>query len=45
MMTGESMPVEKDISDAIIGSTVVTSGYRSNKGEDIIMIHMVEEAQ
>lgn len=52
MMTGESMPVEKDISDAIIGSTVVTSGYLKMRvtkvGEDTTlsrMIHMVEEAQ
>ncbi len=52
IMTGESMPVQKDINDSIIGSTVVTSGYLKMKvtkvGEDTTlsrMIHMVEEAQ
>lgn len=52
MITGESVPVEKQAGDYILGSTVLTSGYMVMKvtqvGEDTTlahMIHMVEEAQ
>lgn len=52
ILTGESVPVEKGIGDAILGSTLLQTGYMKMKvshvGEDTTlarMIHMVEEAQ
>ncbi|MBP9690814.1 copper-translocating P-type ATPase [Candidatus Woesebacteria bacterium] len=52
MVTGESIPVEKKIGDAVIGATINTSGsfrYRVTKvGKDTLLsqiIKMVEEAQ
>ncbi|PIZ65125.1 copper-translocating P-type ATPase, partial [Candidatus Roizmanbacteria bacterium CG_4_10_14_0_2_um_filter_36_9] len=52
MVTGESLPVEKNIGDAVIGATINTSGsfqYRATKvGADTLLsqiIQMVEDAQ
>ena len=52
ILTGESVPVEKGIGDAILGSTLLQTGYMKMKvshvGEDTTlarMIDMVEEAQ
>ena len=52
ILTGESVPVEKGIGDAILESTLLQTGYMKMKvshvGEDTTlarMIHMVEEAQ
>ena len=52
MVTGESLPVEKNIGDSVIGATINTSGsfqYRATKvGADTLLsqiIQMVEDAQ
>ncbi|MDP4011736.1 MAG: copper-translocating P-type ATPase, partial [Candidatus Roizmanbacteria bacterium] len=52
MVTGESLPVEKNIGDEVIGATINTSGafqYRATKvGADTLLsqiIQMVEDAQ
>ncbi len=51
-MTGESMPVEKSINDAVIGGTINKNGYieykATNVGEDTMLskiIKIVEQAQ
>jgi P-type E1-E2 ATPase len=52
VMTGESMPVEKEVNSFVYGSTILLSGYIKMRataiGEDTTLsriIHMVEEAQ
>lgn len=52
MMTGESMPVDKQKNDVVFGSTILKTGYikmrATNVGEDTVLskiIFMVEEAQ
>ena len=52
MITGESMPVEKQVGDSIIGASINKTGYFKMKathlGKDSVLAHiikMVEEAQ
>ena len=52
MITGESMPVEKNVNDTVIGSTINKTGsfeFRTEKvGEETTLsqiIHLIEEAQ